>query len=90
MRLHAVLPPIAPAGTCLSLRLARHRAFRLDELVEAGSVPDDGAELLRRVVASRAAFVVTGGTAPGYNRGTPSPGGYMRGPPCHRSASATS
>jgi pilus assembly protein CpaF len=65
IRLHALLPPIAPAGTCLSLRVARPRAFTLDELVAAGSLPPDGAALLDRLVASRTAFVVTGGTGTG-------------------------
>ena len=65
VRLHAVLPPVAPGGTCLSLRLARSRAFRLDELVRAGSLTDDGARLLRQLVAARTAFLVTGGTGTG-------------------------
>ena len=65
VRLHAVLPPVAPAGTCLSLRVPRRRAFTLDELVEAGAAPGDGAELLGRLVRSRAAFLVTGGTGTG-------------------------
>jgi pilus assembly protein CpaF len=65
VRLHAVLPPVAPGGTCLSLRLARSRAFRLDELVGAGSLTDDGARLLRQLVAARTAFLVTGGTGTG-------------------------
>ncbi|MBC7373776.1 MAG: TadA family conjugal transfer-associated ATPase, partial [Frankiales bacterium] len=65
VRLHAVLPPIATGGTCLSLRLARSKAFRLDELVAAGSLPPDGAALLAAVVTSREAFLVTGGTGTG-------------------------
>jgi len=65
IRLHAVLPPIAPGGTCLCLRIARTRVFSLDELVAAGSVPADGALLLERLVGSRAAFLVTGGTGTG-------------------------
>jgi pilus assembly protein CpaF len=65
VRLHAVLPPIAPAGTTLSLRLPRRRAFTLDELVEAGTVPADGARLLDALVAARLAFLVTGGTGSG-------------------------
>ncbi len=65
VRLHAVLPPIAPRGTCLSLRVPRRRGFTVNELVAAGSVPPDGAALLARVVASRAAFLVTGGTGSG-------------------------
>ncbi|MEW2356503.1 TadA family conjugal transfer-associated ATPase [Spirillospora sp. NPDC029432] len=65
IRLHAVLPPIAPNGTCLSLRLPRRRAFTLDELVAAGTVPPAGAGLLSAVVTARAAFLVTGGTGTG-------------------------
>jgi pilus assembly protein CpaF len=65
VRLHAVLPPVAPRGTCLSLRVPRRRVFRLDELAAAGSVPDDGVLLLERLVASRSAFLVSGGTGTG-------------------------
>jgi pilus assembly protein CpaF len=65
VRLHAVLPPIAPAGTTMSLRLPRLRAFTLDELVEAGTIPADGARLLDALVAARLAFLVTGGTGSG-------------------------
>ncbi len=65
IRLHAVLPPIAPGGTTISLRLTRRRAFTLDELVAAGAVPPEGAALLAELVAGRAAFLVTGGTGTG-------------------------
>ena len=64
-RLHAVLPPVAPDGTCLSLRMPRQRVFTLEELVRVGTVPEDGALLLSRVLASRAAFLVSGGTGTG-------------------------
>jgi pilus assembly protein CpaF len=65
VRIHAVIPPVAPDGTHISLRLPPRRAFRLDELVAAGSIPPTGAALLRALVAARAAFVLTGGTATG-------------------------
>jgi pilus assembly protein CpaF len=65
VRLHAILPPIASAGTTLSLRLPRHRAFTLDELVSTGTVPAAGAALLGGLVAARVAFLVTGGTGSG-------------------------
>lgn len=65
VRLHAVLPPVAPEGTCVSLRMPRRRAFTLEELVRAGTVPPWGAKVLRRLVRSRAAFLVTGGTGTG-------------------------
>lgn len=65
VRLHAVLPPIAPGGTVLSLRIPRTRPMSLPELVAGGSLPPDGAELLAALVASRTAFLVTGGTGTG-------------------------
>jgi pilus assembly protein CpaF len=64
-RVHAVLPPVSPQGTCLSLRLPARRAFTLVELVAAGSLPGAGAELLHRLVSARLAFLVTGGTGTG-------------------------
>jgi pilus assembly protein CpaF len=64
-RLHAVLPPVAPAGTCLSLRTFTARAFSLDDLRAAGTVDEDGVDLLRAVVRARAAFLVSGGTGTG-------------------------
>ncbi|RCG30316.1 pilus assembly protein CpaF [Sphaerisporangium album] len=60
VRLHAVLPPVAPEGTCLSLRLPPRRSFTLEELV-----PGHGAVALRAILAARLAFLVTGGTGTG-------------------------
>ncbi|WP_067795407.1 TadA family conjugal transfer-associated ATPase [Actinomadura formosensis] len=65
VRLHAVLPPVAAGGTCLSLRLPRRRAFTLDELITARTVPPEGADLLAALIRSRAAFLITGGTGTG-------------------------
>ncbi len=65
IRLHAVLPPIAPAGTLLSLRVPRSTVLTLPDLVAAGSIPTDGAALLESIVGSRTAFLVTGGTGTG-------------------------
>ena len=64
-RFHAVLAPVARPGTLLSLRVPRARAFSLAELVSAATVNPHGAELLRALVASRAAFLVSGGTGTG-------------------------
>jgi pilus assembly protein CpaF len=65
VRLHAVLPPLAPQGVCLSFRVPRRRPFSLDELVGAGTMTRAGAELLAQLVAARVSFVVTGGTGTG-------------------------
>ena len=64
-RLHAVLAPLARPGTVISVRVPRARVFTLHELVTAGTVTAEGAELLSAVVAARAAFLVTGGTGCG-------------------------
>lgn len=64
-RVHAILASVADPGTCLSLRVPARRRFSLDDWVERGSVPAQGAALLREVVASRLAFLVCGGTGTG-------------------------
>jgi pilus assembly protein CpaF len=64
-RLHAVLPPVAPAGACVSLRLPPRRVFTLERLARRGTVTPCGAELLRSLVASRVPFLVSGGTGTG-------------------------
>jgi pilus assembly protein CpaF len=64
-RFHAVLAPLARPGTVLSLRVPRARVFDLTELVEHGTLLPEGAALLRRILAARLAFLVSGGTGSG-------------------------
>ncbi len=64
-RLHAVLPPVAPAGACVSLRLPPRRVFTLERLTERGTVTPCGSALLRSLVSSRVPFLVSGGTGTG-------------------------
>ena len=64
-RLHAVLPPVAVGCTCLSLRVVRPRAFTLDELAAAGTVPPGGDRVLRALLRARLSFLVSGGTGSG-------------------------
>ncbi|MQA61937.1 MAG: TadA family conjugal transfer-associated ATPase [Actinophytocola sp.] len=65
IRLHAVLPPIAAGGTCLSLRVLRPECHDLPALVRFGTFDEATAQVLRAVVAARLAFLVTGGTGAG-------------------------
>ncbi|MCV7151736.1 TadA family conjugal transfer-associated ATPase [Mycolicibacterium pyrenivorans] len=65
VRLHAVLPPIAAAGTCLSLRVLRPATQDLDALVGTGAIDVEAAKLLRDIIDARLAFVVSGGTGAG-------------------------
>ncbi|SDL80990.1 pilus assembly protein CpaF [Glycomyces sambucus] len=64
-RFHAVLPPIATAGPYLSFRTHRSKAFTLAQLVDAGTLTTDMADLLLRMVTAKLPFLVTGGTGSG-------------------------
>jgi pilus assembly protein CpaF len=64
-RFHAVLAPLARPGSVISLRVPRARVFTLEELRERGTVNADAEALLRRLVTSRLAFLVSGGTGSG-------------------------
>jgi pilus assembly protein CpaF len=64
-RVHAVLPPVSPQGTCISLRVPPRRTFSLAELIDAGSMPETAGSLLHDMVEARVAFLVTGGTGSG-------------------------
>ncbi|MER7762521.1 TadA family conjugal transfer-associated ATPase [Streptomyces sp. NPDC097619] len=64
-RLHAVLPPVAVGSACLSLRVVRPRAFTLEELAEAGTLPPGGPRILRALMAARLSFLISGGTGTG-------------------------
>jgi pilus assembly protein CpaF len=65
VRLHAVLPPIAPTGPLLSLRVLGRRPMSMAMLVEAGAVPPGLLSWLRQLVLRRVSFLVTGGTGAG-------------------------
>lgn len=65
IRVHAVLPTLASPGTCISLRVPARTAFTLDDWVVRGSLSGIGARMLRDIVASRAAFLISGGTGTG-------------------------
>ena len=65
IRLHAMLPPIAADGTCLSLRVIRPAGHDLTALRELGTFDAAAEELLIRIVRARLAFLVIGATGSG-------------------------
>jgi pilus assembly protein CpaF len=65
VRLHAVLPPIAAGGTCLSLRVLRPATQDLSALTRSGTIAPAAAALLDDIVAARLAFLISGGTGAG-------------------------
>jgi len=64
-RLHAVLPPIAVGCTLVSLRKPARQAMSLADLVKRGTVDEHGAKVLESLIASRASFLISGGTGAG-------------------------
>ena len=63
-RVHAVLGCIAER-TCVSLRVPARVRLTLAEWVERGSLTAGGADVLRALMAGRAALLVSGGTGSG-------------------------
>lgn len=65
VRLHAVLPPVATAGTCISLRVLRPARQDLAALIAGGAIAHPAADLLGRIILARLAFLICGGTGSG-------------------------
>jgi pilus assembly protein CpaF len=65
VRLHAVLPPVAVGGTCLSLRVLRPATQDLAALIAAGAIAPAAVELIDDIIGARLAFLVSGGTGAG-------------------------
>ncbi|MFT4042827.1 MAG: TadA family conjugal transfer-associated ATPase [Gordonia sp. (in: high G+C Gram-positive bacteria)] len=65
VRLHAVIPPLAADGTCISLRVLRTAAKNLDALIESGAIPREVVGVLDAILSARLAFLIVGGTGSG-------------------------
>lgn len=65
VRLHAVLPPVAAGGTCLSLRVLRPATHDLPALTATGAIAPEAERLLLDIIEARLAFLVSGGTGAG-------------------------
>ena len=60
IRVHAVLPPISPAGTLISIRLPRVEVWGVDELDRAGFFSGATLAVVRAHVAARRNLLITG------------------------------
>ncbi|MBW9111318.1 TadA family conjugal transfer-associated ATPase [Microbacterium ureisolvens] len=65
IRVHAVLPPIAPEGTVLSIRVPRLGAATLDDLQRTGMFDEDVRGRLADAIAGRANLLVSGAAGAG-------------------------
>lgn len=64
-RVHAIIPPSARRGTCLTIRKFSRDVIQLDELVRLGSVSEAGREFLELCVRLHKNVIVAGGTGTG-------------------------
>lgn len=60
IRVHAVLPPISPGGTLLSIRLPRVRRLTIDDLVATGFFDTVPVDTVIELVCTRSNILVTG------------------------------
>lgn len=65
VRLHAMIPPLALDGTCISLRVLRSATKDFASLVADGAIPSDAHTLISEVITARRSFLVIGGTGAG-------------------------
>jgi pilus assembly protein CpaF len=65
IRVHAVLPPISPSGTLISIRLPRLARWSLEDLQGEGMLTADELRCLAGLAARRENVLVTGGAGTG-------------------------
>ena len=65
VRVHAVLPPIAPEGTVLSIRVPRIDVATLDDLARAGMFGDSVRHRLGEAIAGRVNLLISGAAGAG-------------------------
>ncbi len=64
-RVHAILPPAARQGVCLTIRRFLRSSFDLNRLIEGGSLSIEAAEFLAGSVRARRNILIAGGTGTG-------------------------
>jgi pilus assembly protein CpaF len=64
-RVNAVIPPVAVAGPCITIRKFAHGLLNADDLVRLGAFPAPIAGFLQACVVARLNIVVAGGTGSG-------------------------
>src|SRR5437870_7517798 len=64
-RVAAVLPPCSIHGVALTIRKFSSHRFKMENLVEVGTLPSGLAEQLREFVLQRKNFLICGGTSSG-------------------------
>jgi pilus assembly protein CpaF len=64
-RVNAVIPPLALTGPSLTIRKFRRERFKIDELINFGSISKPMADFIEASVLARKNIIVSGGTGSG-------------------------
>ena len=65
IRMHAIIPPLAQNGTCLSFRILKDDLRRLHELESIGMMDQSTADIINNILDSGLSFLICGGTGTG-------------------------
>lgn len=64
-RVHIVIPPIAMKGVTITIRKFFQEKMGVQDLIEKGTISEEGARFLEAAVKARANIIVSGGTGSG-------------------------
>jgi pilus assembly protein CpaF len=64
-RVHAIIPPVAVDGPCLTIRKFLANKMEIADLIELGALTEHMAEFLQACVAARLNIIISGGTSSG-------------------------
>ncbi|MES2615768.1 MAG: CpaF family protein [Bdellovibrionota bacterium] len=64
-RVHAIIPPLALNGPCLTIRKFPRHEITPEKLLEMGSVTPEMAHFLQKIVVSKKNILISGGTGSG-------------------------
>lgn len=64
-RVEACLPPVAVKGPSMCIRRHANKIFGIDEYVKAGTISEDQALVIQKIVSTRRNFLIAGGTFSG-------------------------
>ncbi|MFT4245779.1 MAG: TadA family conjugal transfer-associated ATPase [Micrococcaceae bacterium] len=65
IRIHAVLPPLSPNKTLLSLRVPHQQSLNFENLITSESINELLADILYRVIKQKKNFLISGATGSG-------------------------
>ncbi len=64
-RVNVIIPPVALAGPCITIRKFSRDPYTVEDLIEFGTLTEDMADFLRACVVAKLNILVTGGTGSG-------------------------